>query len=75
MTTAPVDTGTPGLVRGGRVISADGTPITYLTRGSGPVLLAVHGGLGSAVSMRMFREVRVEESGCTTPRAVGQRVA
>lgn len=39
------------LVRGGEVISADGTPITYLVRGGGPVLLAVHGGLGSAVSM------------------------
>ncbi|MBF6439660.1 alpha/beta hydrolase [Nocardia cyriacigeorgica] len=39
------------LVRGGHVVSADGTLITYLTQGSGPVLLAVHGGLGSAVSM------------------------
>lgn len=39
------------LVRGGEVISADGTPITYLIRGAGPVLPAVHGGLGSAVSM------------------------
>ncbi|WP_280489149.1 alpha/beta fold hydrolase [Nocardia carnea] len=51
MTTARVDTATQVLVRGGRVISADGTPVTYLARGSGPVLLAVHGGLGSAVSM------------------------
>ncbi|WP_431939992.1 alpha/beta fold hydrolase [Nocardia grenadensis] len=51
MTTAPVDTALQGLVRGGRVISADGTPITYLVRGAGPVLVAVHGGLGSAVSM------------------------
>ncbi|MFI2231717.1 alpha/beta fold hydrolase [Nocardia testacea] len=51
MTTAPVATASQELLRGGRVISADGTPITYLTRGSGPVLLAVHGGLGSAVSM------------------------
>ncbi|MGW0006722.1 alpha/beta fold hydrolase [Nocardia grenadensis] len=51
MTTAPMDTALQGLVRGGRVISADVTPITYLVRGAGPVLVAVHGGLGSAVSM------------------------
>lgn len=51
MTNASVDTVARGLVRGGRVLSADGTPITYLVRGSGPVLVAVHGGLGSAVSM------------------------
>ncbi|MBF6456119.1 alpha/beta hydrolase [Nocardia speluncae] len=44
-------TGSEVLVRGGRVLSADGTPITYLVQGSGPVLLVVHGGLGSAVSM------------------------
>ncbi|BDT85519.1 alpha/beta hydrolase [Nocardia cyriacigeorgica] len=51
MTTAPVDTASQTLVRGGHVVSADGTPITYLARGSGPVLLVVHGGLGSAMSM------------------------
>ncbi|WP_280401274.1 alpha/beta fold hydrolase [Nocardia carnea] len=51
MTSASVDTVAQGLVRGGRVLSADGTPITYLTLGAGPVLVAVHGGLGSAVSM------------------------
>jgi pimeloyl-ACP methyl ester carboxylesterase len=46
---APVPAGS--WVRGGRVSSPDGTAITYLTRGTGPVVLAVHGGLGSAVSM------------------------
>ncbi|WP_406273020.1 alpha/beta hydrolase [Nocardia sp. NBC_00881] len=51
MTTAQMDKASQPLVHGGRVMSADGTPITYLARGSGPVLLAVHGGLGSAVSM------------------------
>src|SRR5690606_28728634 len=51
MTTAPVEAASQTLVRGGHVVSADGTSITYLARGSGPVLLAVHGGLGSAVSM------------------------
>ncbi|MEV0108195.1 hypothetical protein AB0H42_17915 [Nocardia sp. NPDC050799] len=51
MTTASVDTVAQGLVRGGGVVSADGTPITFLVRGAGPVLSAVHGGLGSAVSM------------------------
>ncbi|MFI9534387.1 alpha/beta fold hydrolase [Nocardia fusca] len=51
MNTAAAETVPPGLVRSGRVVSADGTPITYLMRGAGPVLLAVHGGLGSAVSM------------------------
>ncbi|WP_245669257.1 alpha/beta fold hydrolase [Nocardia speluncae] len=51
MTPAPLSTAPQTLVRGGRAISADGTPITYLTRGVGPMLLAVHGGLGSAVSM------------------------
>ncbi|MBF6216077.1 alpha/beta hydrolase [Nocardia puris] len=51
MTTTPADTTAQILVRGGHVVSADGTPITYLVQGAGPVLLAVHGGLGSAVSM------------------------
>ncbi|MBF6348463.1 MULTISPECIES: hypothetical protein [Nocardia] len=46
MTTAPrPGTASQTSVRGGRVLSADGTPITYPVRGSGPVLLAVHGGL------------------------------
>jgi hypothetical protein len=40
------------LVRGGRVPSADGTTISYLTRGSGPVILVIHGGLGSALSLQ-----------------------
>ncbi|WP_280331137.1 alpha/beta hydrolase [Nocardia wallacei] len=48
MTTTPHS---DDLVRGGRTISADGTAITWLARGAGPVILAVHGGLGSAVSM------------------------
>ncbi|MEU2122476.1 hypothetical protein [Nocardia niwae] len=39
------------LVRGGRTSAADGTTITYLARGEGPVVLGVHGGLGSAISM------------------------
>lgn len=39
------------LVRGGRVTSTDATAITWLARGTGPVLVAVHGGLGSAVSL------------------------
>ncbi|WP_254854145.1 alpha/beta fold hydrolase [Nocardia donostiensis] len=46
-----LETASDSMVRGGRVTSADGTPITYLTRGHGPVILTVHGGLGSAVSM------------------------
>jgi pimeloyl-ACP methyl ester carboxylesterase len=40
------------LVRGGRVPSADSTTISYLTRGSGPVILVIHGGLGSALSLQ-----------------------
>ncbi|WP_280336899.1 alpha/beta fold hydrolase [Nocardia wallacei] len=48
MTTTPHS---DDLVRGDRTISADGTAITWLARGAGPVILAVHGGLGSAVSM------------------------
>ncbi|WP_327110748.1 alpha/beta hydrolase [Nocardia sp. NBC_01730] len=43
--------GSDSLVRGGRVVSDDGTQITYLSRGTGPVILTVHGGLGSAVGM------------------------
>lgn len=39
------------LVRGGRVTSADGTAISYLARGSGPVIVCVHGGLGTALSL------------------------
>ncbi|MGY5280023.1 alpha/beta fold hydrolase [Nocardia gipuzkoensis] len=31
--------------------SADGTTITYLARGAGPVIVGVHGGLGSAISL------------------------
>ncbi|PPJ02549.1 alpha/beta hydrolase [Nocardia cyriacigeorgica] len=46
-------TATPatGWIRGGHVDSADGTTISWLARGHGPVIVAVHGGLGSAVSM------------------------
>ncbi|SIB25642.1 alpha/beta fold hydrolase [Mycobacteroides abscessus] len=40
-----------GWLRGGSVRSADGTEITYLVRGEGPVLVAVHGGLGTALSL------------------------
>ncbi|WP_051757261.1 alpha/beta fold hydrolase [Nocardia sp. NRRL WC-3656] len=39
------------LVRGGRVHSTDGTMISYLARGSGPVIVCLHGGLGSALSL------------------------
>ncbi|WP_406279303.1 alpha/beta fold hydrolase [Nocardia sp. NBC_00881] len=42
---------TDHLLRGGRVRSADGTMISYLTRGSGPVVVCLHGGLGSALSL------------------------
>lgn len=41
----------PDLVRGGSVNSADGTHISYLARGSGPVIVCLHGGLGTAMSM------------------------
>ncbi|MBF6270742.1 alpha/beta hydrolase [Nocardia farcinica] len=44
------------LVRGGRVKSSDGTTITYLARGKGPVVLGVHGGLGSAISLLPLAE-------------------
>lgn len=44
------------LVRGGRASSADGTTITYLARGKGPVVLGVHGGLGSAISLLPLAE-------------------
>ncbi|MCV7288164.1 alpha/beta hydrolase [Mycolicibacterium wolinskyi] len=40
-----------GWVRGGMVTSADGTEITYLTRGRGPVIVGLHGGLGTALSL------------------------
>jgi pimeloyl-ACP methyl ester carboxylesterase len=38
-------------VRGGAVSSADGAMITYLARGSGPVVVCIHGGLGTALSL------------------------
>ena len=38
-------------VRGGQVTSVDGTAISYLARGSGPVVVCLHGGLGTAVSL------------------------
>jgi pimeloyl-ACP methyl ester carboxylesterase len=43
-------------VRGGRVRSADGTHISFLTRGSGPVIVAIHGGLGTALSLMPLAE-------------------
>ncbi|MGK8507265.1 alpha/beta fold hydrolase [Nocardia asiatica] len=36
--------------------SSDGTTITYLARGKGPVVLGVHGGLGSAISLLPLAE-------------------
>ncbi|MGY1982173.1 alpha/beta fold hydrolase [Nocardia gipuzkoensis] len=50
-TPAPASVSGTALVRGGAVTSADGTTITYLARGAGPVIVGVHGGLGSAISL------------------------
>jgi pimeloyl-ACP methyl ester carboxylesterase len=38
-------------IRGGRVSSVDGTSISYLAPGSGPVVVCLHGGLGTALSL------------------------
>lgn len=43
-------------VRGGEVVSADGTRITYLVRGHGPVIVGIHGGLGTALSLMPLAE-------------------
>jgi len=42
---------TTRLVRGGQAQSADGAHISYLARGRGPVIVGVHGGLGTALSL------------------------
>lgn len=44
------------LIRGGHTTSTDGTTITWLSRGTGPRIVAVHGGLGSALSMLPLAE-------------------
>ena len=38
-------------VRGGQVTSVDGTTIRYLARGRGPVVVCLHGALGTALSL------------------------
>jgi pimeloyl-ACP methyl ester carboxylesterase len=38
-------------IRGAQVRSADGTEISFLVQGSGPVIIGIHGGLGTAVSL------------------------
>jgi pimeloyl-ACP methyl ester carboxylesterase len=43
-------------VRGGQVRSADDTRISYLVRGNGPLIVAIHGGLGTALSLMPLAE-------------------
>jgi pimeloyl-ACP methyl ester carboxylesterase len=43
-------------VRGGYVRSLDGTRISYVTRGEGPVIVGIHGGLGTALSLMPLTE-------------------
>jgi len=48
-------------IRGGRVASVDGTSIGYLARGSGPVVVCLHGGLGTALSLMPLSDHLADE--------------